>query len=231
LADKSTRLIHDALARAAAEPEGYPLLAGKSESGLFPSTALARAAAERAKANGLLEVVRAEVRGKLTREICMITEKGRDYLTRRADPREVLEDFVRVLESRQTDMRDLSNAACQMRQSLQGIQAVVTELLPRLTQSNGHPAPADSLTADLKARLAEWHASAGASEDCPLPELYRRLEASVAPTIGQFHDCLRQLHDEQMIYLHPWTGPLYAMPDPAFALLIGHEVAYYASIR
>jgi hypothetical protein len=42
---------------------------------------------------------------------------------------------------------------------------------------------------------------------------------------------LRSLHDRERIYLHPWTGPLYALPEPAFALLIGHEVAYYASLR
>ena len=50
-------------------------------------------------------------------------------------------------------------------------------------------------------------------------------------SIGQFHDGLRELHDREQVYLHPWTGPLYAMPEPAFALLIGHEIAYYASQR
>ena len=49
------------------------------------------------------------------------------------------------------------------------------------------------------------------------------------PTIGAFHDCLRQLHADGSIYLHPWTGPLYALPEPAYALLVGHGVAYYAS--
>jgi hypothetical protein len=62
--------------------------------------------------------------------------------------------------------------------------------------------------------------------------VYRRLRDAHRPlTIGQFHDGLRQLHEDEQIYLHPWTGPLYAMPEPAFALLIGHEVAYYASER
>jgi hypothetical protein len=69
-------------------------------------------------------------------------------------------------------------------------------------------------------------------DDCPLPELYRRTKAlSPKLTIGQFHDALRLLHDRQAIYLHPWTGPLYEMPEPALALLTGHEVAYYASLR
>ena len=79
--------------------------------------------------------------------------------------------------------------------------------------------------------LARWR-DAGASGDCPLVELYRRLAAE-APglTIGRFHDTLRTLHDRGLIYLHPWTGPLYELPEPAFALLAGHEVAYYASLR
>ena len=38
-------------------------------------------------------------------------------------------------------------------------------------------------------------------------------------------------HDLGKIYLHPWTGPLYDIPEPPYALLIGHEIAYYASIR
>ena len=50
-------------------------------------------------------------------------------------------------------------------------------------------------------------------------------------TIGQFHDSLRRLHEMEKIYLHPWTGPLYEIPEPACALLVGHEVAYYASVR
>ena len=50
-------------------------------------------------------------------------------------------------------------------------------------------------------------------------------------TIGEFQDALRRLHDLGKIYLHPWTGPLYDIPEPSYALLVGHEIAYYASIR
>ena len=90
---------------------------------------------------------------------------------------------------------------------------------------------ADDLFAEIKAKLAEWHSTAGASEDCPLPQLFRRLETNGPLSIGQYHECLRQLHADQLIYLHPWTGPLYALPEPAFALLVGHEIGFYASLR
>jgi hypothetical protein len=88
------------------------------------------------------------------------------------------------------------------------------------------PPPPTDLAALILARLSDWDSTAG--EDCTLPELFRRLGA---PSIGTFHDALRQLHDRGAIYLHPWTGPLYAVPEPAFALLVGHGVAYYASAR
>ncbi len=86
------------------------------------------------------------------------------------------------------------------------------------------------LAEGVLAQLADWSGSAG--EDCPLPELYRSLTMrEPQPTLGEYHDCLRKLHAEGAIYLHPWTGPLYALPEPSFALLVGHGIAYYASTR
>ena len=83
----------------------------------------------------------------------------------------------------------------------------------------------------IQEHLLAWHDS-GALGDCPLPELFRRLRGSFpALTIGQFHDRLRLMHQGERIHLHPWTGPLHEMPEPACAILIGHEIAYYASLR
>jgi hypothetical protein len=50
-------------------------------------------------------------------------------------------------------------------------------------------------------------------------------------SLGSFHDALRRLQDAGQIYLHPWTGPLHEIPEPPCALLVGHVVAYYASIN
>jgi hypothetical protein len=77
--------------------------------------------------------------------------------------------------------------------------------------------------------LLKWRES-GAAGDCPLPELFRRI-GQKRLTIGQFHDQLRMLQEQELIYLHPWTGPLPEIPEPAFALLVGHGIAYYASVR
>jgi hypothetical protein len=67
--------------------------------------------------------------------------------------------------------------------------------------------------------------------DCPLPDLFRALALNSALTIGEFHDCLRELHADGKVTLSAWTGPLYALPEPQYALLIGHGIAYYASLR
>jgi len=89
----------------------------------------------------------------------------------------------------------------------------------------------DRVDAALLGHLERWQGS-GASEDCPLPELYRRTAADVPGlTLGVFHDAVRRLHDAEKLYVHPWPGPLYDLPEPSFALLVGHLVAYYASIR
>jgi hypothetical protein len=82
----------------------------------------------------------------------------------------------------------------------------------------------------IKAVLSLLHARSSALEDSALPELYRAAQ-SCQPTltIGQFHDGLRTLHARGQVRLHPWTGPLYELPEPSLALLVGHEIAYYAS--
>jgi hypothetical protein len=277
VADKPQQLVLDALSRAAADPAGTPLFGAKADPGLFPNTAAAKLAARKALDEGLLHIVRTEARGKQTRELCAITEKGLRFLLEQVSPKQVLEDFVRVLERREGQVSDLLAAATRMAESLDGLKAAVALVLPQVRAervsvragsvsdgSGSHPsltlaartagnrsvhhmngvatleAPAvvvapdtlDDLAGAVLARLSDWAASAGAAQDCPLPELYRSLTCrEVPPTIGAFHDCLRQLHADRRVYLHPWTGPLYALPEPAYALLAGHNVAYYASTR
>lgn len=236
LADQSHQLLLDALTRAAAEPRGLSLYALKGEAGLFPATTKARPLAERAKSEGLLQVVEFENKGRGAREVCVLTEKGMQFLLRQANPRQIVEDFVRVLEDRQTEVEQLGDTVTRMADGLQSIRETLKNVLPRLTDGGRDSATdqrsaVDGLISDIKCRLAEWHAGAEASQDFPLPALFARLESTGKVTIGQFHDALRQLHDDHQIYLHPWTGALYAMPEPAYALLVGHEIAYYASAR
>ncbi|HWG42280.1 MAG TPA: hypothetical protein VN688_05790 [Gemmataceae bacterium] len=274
MADKSNQLILSALSRAAATPAGVPLHGGKAVTGLFPTNAAGKQAAQRSQEDGYLCLVAVEdavsgdsgaggtatlVKKKTTGyPLCAITEKGLTYLLSQVSPRQVLEDFVRAVEAREKQADDLLAIAHQMQQSLSALKANAEKVLQHTYQPESSPehggtgslrtmlagflqedaspqaapaSPAAALHDILLAELTRWH-SAGASEDCPLPHLFQATRnAKLNGTIGQFHDALRQLHDQGQIYLHPWTGPLYDIPEPPYTLLIGHEIAYYASIR
>jgi hypothetical protein len=236
LADKSAQLVLGALGRAAAEPAGLPLHGTRAEPGLFAANAVGKQAAQRCKDEGYLRVLHTETRGKATREVCAITEKGLAHLLTQTSPRQVLEDFLRALEARQAQAGELLTTARQMQASLEALRSAAERALQQLRQQ---PAPGVNGTAphdpdpaaSILSHLGRWQAS-GAAEDCPLPDLYRQARAEVPGlTVGRFHDTLRRLNDEAKIYLHPWTGPLYDLPEPPYALLTGHEIAYYASLR
>ena len=235
MADKSTQLVLTALTRAAADTATLPLIGTRSTPGLFPGTALGKQAAQRCRDDGYLSDADAG---------CAITEKGLTYLLGQVSPRQVLEDFVRVLESRAGQVGELMATARRMQASLDTLRGTVTTILHRLAPPGGDlkslftafhkepaPKPANDPAASIREALARWKSS-GAAEDCPLPDLFGRLSPSCPGlTIGAFHDLLRRMHDEQEVYLHPWTGPLYAIPQPSYALMVGHEIAYYTSLR
>ena len=230
MADKSSQLVLEALSRAVADPAGVPLFTQKTSPGLFGGTATARHAAQRCKEQDLLRVVRTEARGRAVHEVVAITPKGIDHLLDKAGPRQVLEDLVRAVEARDSQLGELIDTVQRAQASLHAMKEVATTVL-RAGNSAGTPAPGevapDLIAAQIVLPLEEWH-SANAAKDCPLPQLYRLLPPL---SIGVFHDALRLLHEQHQVYLHPWTGPLYAIPEPPYALLVGHQVAYYASSR
>jgi hypothetical protein len=242
MVDKSQPLILEALSRAAAQPAGLPLHSSKTAPGLFATSAAAKVLAKRCKDEGLLRIVRTETRGKTVQEICALSEQGLAYLLEQSSPKKVLETLLRELESRQAEVTELVATARHMQTSLDGLSAIVAKALHALqhppgssgtptNNGNGTVAGAEPWVADVLTHLRNWRGTAGL-EDCPLPELYRALQARTPGlSIGQFHDGLRRLHAQHQVYLHPWSGPLYELPEPALALLIGHVVAYYASLR
>jgi hypothetical protein len=239
MADKSTSLIFEALRRAAAEPSGVPLYGSKSRPGLFASSAAAKMLAQRCMDEGLLQVVRTEPRGKKTEEICALSEQGIALLLKEVSPREVLASLVQGLEARQGQVTDLLSAVHQVQTSLESLKCIAEKALnhvlhPATTNgvaTNGKSNSPELLAGNILNHLRSWR-NAGNLEDCPMPELHRAAQQGVPSlSIGQFHDTLRRLHAQHQVYLHPWTGPLYELPEPALALLIGHVVAYYASLR
>jgi len=252
LADKSQTLLLDGLRRAMAEPGGLPVIAAKSQPGLFAGTAAGKQAAQLCEQEGYLRKLGTETRGKTTIDICAISEKGLAFLLGQVNPRPILEVFVQSLESRQGQFAELLGSAQASQRYLEELKETVHKALEHFRQAR--PESTDRLqtgphgggngngvhkaekktpnrAAILLDQLRLWHGS-GALGDCPLPRLFTGIRSEDGPwTVGQFHDLLRSLHEERKIYLHPWTGPLYEMPEPSVALLIGHEVAYYASLR
>lgn len=245
MADKSQQLLLTALSRAASAA-ATPLHGGKANPGLFPVTTAGKQAAQRCREEGYLrpqggpDAVKAPERWA-------ITDKGLAYLLTQVSARPVLEDLVRALEARQGQVEELLALARRAQADVAAMQASVEKVLVHVCAVEGPAGNSPSLNAlyqnfredgrgatlseAVLGELSRWVPSA-AAEDCPLPELLRRLQAKApALTLGHFHDALRQMHDAGQIYLHPWTGPLYDIPEPACALLVGHMVAYYASAR
>lgn len=241
MADRSDPLILDALGRAAAEPDGLALHSGKAAPGLFPATAAGRLAAQACRERGYLRPLRTESRGKSVQDICAITEQGLAHLLSEVNPRQVLETLVRAVNERRDQLAELTRTAEHTCAGLDALRATAEKVLSELRERPAPPLPLppdrsqaapNGSDAWTGAVLTLLDARRSALEDCPLPELYRvARQAQPSLSIGRFHDGLRKLHEQEKIYLHPWTGPLYELPEPALALLVGHEVAYYASVR
>ena len=129
MADKLTPLILDALARAAADPAGVPLYASKTDPGLFPLSSAAKPAAKKCLDDGLLQLCRTDVKGKTARELYAATDKGMSYLVEHASPKQVIDDFVRILEERRGDVRGLRCEAKRIADGIDGLMRVVSSLV------------------------------------------------------------------------------------------------------
>jgi hypothetical protein len=236
LADPSAPLILAALQRAAVEPDGLALWSSKSAPGLFAASAAGKQAAQRCKDAGLLRVVRTEAKGKTPREICALTEPGLHHLLEQTSPRPVLEALLQAIQRCETKLADLIANADQQRLHLETLKALSAKLLQQSGKTGAVSLPWETngkrpVEEYVLESLRGWHGTRQLG-DCPLPELHRRVkDLSPKLTLGQFHDAVRLLHEQQSVFLHPWTGPLYEMPEPAVALLSGHEIAYYVSLR
>lgn len=140
MADKLTPLILDALARAVATPDGAPLFASKSSPGLFPAVAAAKPAAHKCIQEGLIRMVRTDGQGKQLREYYAGTPSGLKFLVEQSSPKQVLDDFVRLLEERRNEVADLLATAGRMAAGIEGMKAAVAAVLPKV-ESDRFPSP------------------------------------------------------------------------------------------
>ena len=114
-------------------------------------------------------------------------------------------------------MDEMLTATQEARAELRDLRAAAEQVLTKLTELPPPlPAPLSAKQAQeaIVAHLDMWEAAA-AIDDCPLPELYERVNRVAPLSVGQFHDALRQLVQDRKLELHPWTGPLYAIAAAA----------------
>ena len=99
--------------------------------GLFPNTAGREA--RRAEVSGRCTecTVAPDTKAKAPRDRYALTEKGWEFLLAAVNPKQVLEDFVRVLEARSGEVVELLDTARRMAESLQGLRDAVARAAQR----------------------------------------------------------------------------------------------------
>ena len=216
-------LLRQGLVLAALDCNCFLIEGKRGRPGLFPATQSGKEAAKRAFQEGLLQV-------SILNETCgELTNHGWDWL--RGEGAVVLDDFLRQLE--------------QWKDQDRAVLSKVKESLGRLDCLSGaikrlaNPGVVEKKTPIREIILQVLHHFPGGSSPClklvdnPLPDLRRSVEKmlGVEVSLGIFHDTLREMHAVGEILLHPWTGTIYSIPEPAAGLLVGHEVVYYASLN
>ena len=148
--------------------------------------------------------------------------------------RAVLEALLAALQS---GFEKVTQALAEVRTGQDALGVLKSRVESVLERMRQHPGGLNAIDAQATMRQEQLlgylavRQQTSTLDDCPLPELYRHLQGGCPNlTVGQYHDSLRRLSENGQVYLHPWTGPLYELPEPALALLVGHEVAYYASL-
>jgi hypothetical protein len=247
--DKVGETLLAVLKTAAAEPGEQRLFRSGKLSGLFPSrSGISAEAAAQALRDGLLEVVRTEVRGKTAVEWVRITPRAVDYLHDHESPVRALDELraaLRTVRERvpawQAEIRATLDAlntrlAEDSRRLVQTVEALsrrVEDTLKRLDDLR--PALPDTLAGTIP-----WAVEALAYLDrrrngatagpCPLPELFESMaERQPDLSVSVFHDGLRRLHDEKVLQLLPLTSGAEELARPEFALLHKATVFYHVA--
>lgn len=203
----------------------------KNGGGVFPANQSGKAAQAFVSENGLLGLTRTDAGDFQT-----LTPKGWQWLREQGAP--VLNDFLRQMEQWKDQDRAL---IAKVRENSTRLDRLAEVIKFFLGHSDGEAKASDPSTSCLKTKilhfLSERQNSASCAQeancDVSLPDLFGHLLAEISQvlTVGEFHDALRDLHQKGEILLHPWTGTLYSIPQPGLAFLVGHEVAYYVSLK
>jgi hypothetical protein len=238
-----------ALKRALLDPGGEHRLvkAGKLD-GLFPGRAgPAGEAAALALRDGLIDVVRTEVKGKSSHDFVRLTARGVDFVHEHESPVHALHELREALRSNQRaiplwldEMRDalaalekqLSIDAQKWLQRLDALSRTVDVALKKIESTT--PLLPEELPAALPwvvdaVNYLDRRQTGGADGACPFPELFHVLARQHTDlSIATFHEGMRRLNERRVVRLSP-APSLADLSHPEFALLDRGEVLYFAA--
>ena len=245
--DKATEVLLEALRRALTNSAEQPIFKTGNQAGLFVGkTGIHMEAAERAKRERLLEVIRTEMKGKSTVEWARIMPAGVDFLYEHESPLRVLSDLQDLLQSNRQglpnwlgQMRDalhqishrLSQDAQRWSEQLETLQNRVTHALQRLETrepnlSNGMLSAVPWVTDALS--YLDRRALGDEAGSCTIRELFAALKPiHVGLSLASFHSGLRRLREGRIVRLLPSSNGAPSPAEPEYTLLDGGDLLYF----
>jgi hypothetical protein len=248
MADKVMETLLEALRQALSESGVHRLYRSGKLDGLFATrTGITAEAATKAVKDGLIEVVRSELKGKIETEWVRLTARGIEFLQEHDSPRRVLEELRDVLRTSREGMpvwllqmqQELRAAGDRLATDVQALNRRLDELservesalqradLGRIPLSNGEltvPWAREALA------YLEKRRDGGVNGPCTLPELFEALRPGYSGlSLRAYLDGLRRLHDLRALQLLPFTESPEKIPEPEYALADGPVLLYFVT--
>ena len=243
LSPRHTELLLDALKAAIATPGEHRLFRSGKLAGLFPTKAgVSAEAALIAVKDGLLEVCRTEVKGKLVTEWVRATPKAVGFVHDHDSSKSVLREMREVLRSTRAGVPDwlentkveLAGLSARFEEQSRAMLARLDDLAERVEAALRRAETLGPALAEPVGRVVPWavealeyldrRKSGGAAGGCPLPELFHAVRATRPELeLPAFHDGLRRLADVRAVTLTPAES----LTEPEYALVVGGELMFW----
>jgi hypothetical protein len=246
MTDRSHDALIAALKQALAQPGEQRLFRSGKLSGLFGSkSGFSGGAATAAVGNGLFEISRTEIKGKIAIDWVKITPKGVEFLHAHESPLAVLRELQTNLRTTRAGIplwldglqRQLQTATQGMQEELQRMVQRLDALADRVEEALRRADAIGPAVAPGVAATVPWAVEAleyldrrrfgGAAGDCPMPELFAAIRRGRPElSVIEFQDGLRRMNENKAIRLLPFTANG-VLTEPEYAMVEGSEVLYY----
>ncbi len=240
-AAKAAEFTIDALKTAIEQPGEHRLFRWGKLPGLFAGrVGLSGEAATAAVENGLLEITRTEIRGKLIVEWVKATPKALIYVHDHDSPKAVLRELRGVLGATRSAIPDwMTQARDETAQLAAHFEHRAREMLERLEKLSERVETALRRAEATKptlgstmANLVPWGVSCleyldrraeSLAGDCPLPDLFHAMESRFPElTLAAFQNGLCRLHDARAIQLLAGDD----ITEPEYAFVVDNETVW-----